>query len=126
MQSSSPSCKHGGPPGSCSLCYDEVILAIERENKQNQAIPKSRKTITRINLTEYKAQVVIYTNENSGMLQHWANDNEHVVKNWQEKAYHCYLSRSDALELPFDKYDKKKLATIHTCKDHMVVVDWTA
>ncbi len=117
-------CVHG-VRGICTLCYDNAVRTIEALEQHKQAIlNKPRKTITRINLTEYRMQVIVHT-DTTQSIRWWHNSP--IIPPEEYVPHHCYLNRKDATKtyLEGDR-TQTRLATIHTCKDHMVVVDWTA
>ena len=124
-------CKHRKNEEWCSECLNEAlqrcarVVEEQKEKEVAQLFTQSpRKSVTRIDLREYKEQVEIVSY--NGVTQYYSYDGPNVIPEHKQDKTMCYLSRWDATTTYTDEGRRQRLATVHMCADHMVVVDWEA
>lgn len=124
-------CRHRKPEVTCQECVEQLIeykaavenIRVDKELEYKKSYTSQpRKSVARINIRDYTEQVVLHTDKQTGAFQYWTLNTPEVVLERDAQPGHCYLFRQNAITVE----ELKKLVTIHTCSQHMVVVDWTA
>ncbi len=113
-------CKHRENEDTCTVCVNEK--AMTKEYKATFDKP-ANKNLTWVYLTEYAEEVAVYTDLSASILMtKYALGN--ITPEQDKVQGACYLLRKEATNT--EVHGEPKLATLHVCTEHVVVVDWMA
>ncbi len=126
-------CKHRRPESICAECldfaYPRTITRTYRSDESNEAEQSTfnkppHKNLTWVYLREYAEEVVVHCDPNASVPVTQYNSGVHVTPEQDHLPEACYLLRKEATKTKV--HGEPKLATLHVCTEHVVIVDWTA
>ncbi|KKL88180.1 hypothetical protein LCGC14_1927300 [marine sediment metagenome] len=114
-------CKHRENEETCTVCREEFA---EGQAKQPAFDKPANKNLTWVYLKEYAEEVVVHSDLRTLMPITKYNSGVHITSEIDKLKGACYLLRTEATKT--EVHSEPKLATLHVCTEHVVVVDWTA
>ena len=115
-------CKHRENEETCQECFEEATKYLQA--KQPIFRSPSHKNLTWVYLREYAEEVVVHSDLRTLMPVTKYNSGVHITPEQDQVPDACYLLRKEATKV--EVHGEPKLATLHVCTEHVVIVDWTA